>query len=567
MFGSPPLSLSCRFTLNTNVEEHNGGNSRDPVWLPLPLRPWFWIPFIFILVLGAVGLEFALHFNKQSNGWPSSSVIANTESAWHYLFTFPPVIIAAIFVAVWTWTDIEIKKMQPYVDLIQGDTPPHQSLLLDYTRYNNFFVWTRALANNHYLVTATSLLALLALTFQPLAAALITIRDTPLVKPESSMNLAALGLNQDDQFNNLTSFLTASGYAGASVLYGFGDPPFIHQGYTIGAFELPTSVATNGTVVVNTTAVKSVPNCQWVSVSVYMHTSTGWNNTVSLDDCSLTWSVDGPGGASTLFGMDALECDDGTPPKFSPVTFWFFMPQSAQAAAAICAPTLEFWNVTASVDIMTSNLTDVKELEHFSSASKFSSLAGNITGPPLNGRAYNGVNFTSVDLNEFVTARRTALQLQLSAAVFQAAVQSPAGLIGSMEPEQLVDLVTWVYTTYLALVASTVYFLPHQEKMTVEVQSLWKRIWLNDIAIHFLVAEMSLLAIVATLIQLFHRYGRRKLRLKHEPGTIASAVSFAAQTGIGGPPGGRRWAEGLSRILRDKRSRKSAFAQDRRRDV
>lgn len=55
-------------------------------------------------------------------------------------------------VALWTWTDMEIMKMQvshlinlfrvnyltqnfkPYVDLVHGDSPPHRSLLLDYTR-------------------------------------------------------------------------------------------------------------------------------------------------------------------------------------------------------------------------------------------------------------------------------------------------------------------------------------------------------------------------------------------------------------------------------------------------
>jgi hypothetical protein len=39
-----------------------------------------------------------------------------------------------IIVALWAWIDIEIKKMQPYIDLVHGDSPPQKSLLLDYTR-------------------------------------------------------------------------------------------------------------------------------------------------------------------------------------------------------------------------------------------------------------------------------------------------------------------------------------------------------------------------------------------------------------------------------------------------
>ncbi|KAF9445292.1 hypothetical protein P691DRAFT_762617 [Macrolepiota fuliginosa MF-IS2] len=231
-------------------------------------------------------------------------------------------------------------------------------------------------------------------------------------------------------------------------------------------------------------------------------------------------------------------------------------PQPIQATAAICTPTPEFWDVMTSVDIMTSNLTDVKELGHFSSASNFSSLAGNITELPLNGRAYNSVDFGLVDPDEVITVRLAALKLQLPAAIFQAAVQSPTGPTGSMDPDKYVSLVTQVYTTYLALVASIVYFLPHQEQMIVEVRlPLWiPYLHYSDIAVHLLAAEMLLLAIFAILIQVFHRYGRRKLHLEHELRTIATAVSIATQTGIWRLLGGRRRVDEINHSPRDKKS-------------
>lgn len=37
-------------------------------WTPIPLQPWFWISLSAFMVLVAIGLEIALHFNKQSNG-------------------------------------------------------------------------------------------------------------------------------------------------------------------------------------------------------------------------------------------------------------------------------------------------------------------------------------------------------------------------------------------------------------------------------------------------------------------------------------------------------------------
>lgn len=98
---------------------------------------------------------------------------------------------------------------------------------------------------------------------------------------------------------------------------------------------------------------------------------------------------------------------------------------------------------------MTGNLTNVKELQPFSSASNFSSLSANITGPPLNGRAYNGIRFNLSDPDEFVLRRLEALQLQLPAAVFQAAVQSPEGLLGSFDADKFVNLATRVYVRSL----------------------------------------------------------------------------------------------------------------------
>jgi hypothetical protein len=52
--------------------------------------------------------------------------------------------------------------------------------------HSNFFVWRRAAANRHYLVAIASLMALLTLSFQPLAAALLVVKDTYIQLPGAS---------------------------------------------------------------------------------------------------------------------------------------------------------------------------------------------------------------------------------------------------------------------------------------------------------------------------------------------------------------------------------------------
>lgn len=281
-------------------------------------------------------------------------------------------------------------------------------------------------------------------------------------------------------------------------------------------------------------------------------TATGWNNTVNSNGCSITWSVDR--NATTLFGTDIPSCTPEPLPQFAPVIIWFFTYQpQAQASATICSPKISLIDVTASIDIATSNLTNVVELRPFSPSSNFSSFAGNITGPPLNGRAYNGIRFNLTNPDEFVLGRNAALQLQLPAAVFQAAVQSPQGLAGSFDANAFTSLATTVYRLYLSLVARNVYLLPHQENFTVEVRTFKERVWLSDIAVHLLTAAMLLLALAATIIQLSHRLDRRHLKLKHQPGTIASAVSIGAQTEMGQLLAGLQHGRDIDRKLREDR--------------
>lgn len=66
---------------------------------------------------------------------------------------------------------------------------------------------------------------------------------------------------------------------------------------------------------------------------------------------------------------------------------------------------------------------------------------------------------------------------------------------------------------------------------------------------------MLLLAFFGTIVHLFHREDRRDLRLNHEPGTIASAVSIGAQTQVGNVLAGRQDERDISEALKNKKFR------------
>ncbi|KAI0089530.1 hypothetical protein BDY19DRAFT_108972 [Irpex rosettiformis] len=532
-------------------------------WVPIPLRPVFWVPLVLLMAGGGIAFEIALHFSIKNHGWGTKGTFTSQGGFLHYVYTFPPVAISMIFAGLWAWMDIEIRRIQPYVDLAKGNAPPQRSLLLDYTRNHTFYVWTVAARNNHFLVTLASLLVIITFTFQPLSAALFNVQDVFWLEPRSmSTSLASIGLNQDGNFQDLSSFLTAAGYASADVRYKIGDPPFVREEYTIAPFQLPPNVS-NGTVTANTTAVRSQPNCVGPDNAVQMDQlgNGSWSNTASFNGCSFNWRVNKT--AVNLFGVDLIpntaECASLTsiPEQFRPVIFWFFTYEpSAMASLSLCSPNITTEDVTASIDIASGNVTSVTPLgplgSHVTSLQEF---PANITGDPLDGRAYNGMFFALDSPDPFQQQRQDAIQLSLPAAVFQAAQNSPEGLVAAFQDNTFANLSSTVYTTYLSLVARTVYFLDFQQPIQIDTQRIHKRLFLSPVATHLLASAMFVLAVFGTILQLWHRRDSSILRLTHAPGTIASAVSLGGKTGLGDVLSGRLREQDMVEALQNKRFR------------
>jgi hypothetical protein len=94
------------------------------------------------------------------------------------------------------------------------------------------------------------------------------------------------------------------------------------------------------------------------------------------------------------------------------------------ASATFCYPSISIWDVNVGVDIGTGNVIKVSDIRP-------SSQYSNVSGPPLNGRAYNGIRFDLTNPDQFVLGRQNATQLQLPAAIYQAATQSPGGYVGN----------------------------------------------------------------------------------------------------------------------------------------
>ncbi|KAG7092022.1 hypothetical protein E1B28_008404 [Marasmius oreades] len=530
------------------------------VWTPLPLRPIFYIPYIVLLVLLAVGLEIAFHFSQKNTGFKvhgNPNALGKQAGVWHYIYTLPLVALAMCIVGVWAWTDIEIKKLQPYVDLVQGNSPPHKSLLLDYTRTHNFFVWFDALSNRHYTVTIAALLALASLAFQPLSASLLEVRDIWWSLPLSTTTAnSVFGLSPgiadpNSPVGDTSVFLSAAGFAAAAVSYDVPNPPFVTiaddgTGWTLMDVKVPPELPRNGTTVaMNTTAINTNVNCRSTSVNMAQQGGPGnWINTIqdSATNCGLTFNVSKTG--PTLFGASVAICSNTSTSNLNdPVIFWFFtyVPQP-RASATICTPTVKMFEVTATLRLdegLDGNVIKVVQGKPFDQTkSPFAGSAGNLSALVDSStgsiKAFNGIvwNSTLTTNDSSIKDRMSAVGVVMPAAIFRSASSGDVGVAGAFTADKFPDLSNKVYTSYLSLVAKSLYFVQPPAGTNVQLQpkTTVKRLFLSAFSTHFLTALLLILAIFSIFIHVTHTYSRRNLHLRHLPGTIASAVSIGGQT-------------------------------------
>jgi hypothetical protein len=209
-------------------------------------------------------------------------------------------------------------------------------------------------------------------------------------------------------------------------------------------------VATNGTVLANTTAVKTDANCHLTTTVSTPIGQTGWQNNATYNGCTFSYSVN----QSTphLFGTNVFEgCIPNAPSWFQPIVIWFFTYDTTppQGSATYCYPSISFWNVAVTVDIASSNLTSVQEISpiNSSSDSPLASLSGNLTGAPLNGIAYNGIQFNLTNADQFVLARQSAVDLQLPSSIQQVAASSPGGLTAAFSTNSFTGMAVQVYVS------------------------------------------------------------------------------------------------------------------------
>jgi hypothetical protein len=489
----------------------------------------FWFVTLGCLLLGAigVGLEIARVISKDNGGFHLPQKNVFSFASIQFLTSFIPSLLFVPLAIMFRAFDGSIRMWHPYLLLSRGNASADETILLNYIGDSRPYGIYNALKFKHRFIIISGLTALTSLLFQPMAGAVFSVKQLPRSSAATAQSIRTIGLSPE--VTDLTSFAASAGYAEAAVFNNIADPSFIHNCWAIAEFVFPTNLYLNGTMGINTTGIKILPNCA-IPNQLSVTSSNANSSTISatsVNGCSLRLSLN-PNDAEQQYGVvNVPRCGTNTSDvAFQSVFFWFWQKSSNSTSAVFCQPAMELFDVTAFAALNNNSLTNVTIIDNYPKAN-------NVSGPPLNGVTYNGLIFdASTDVN--VQSRANSIRSGIPTAIFRQAQQAPGGLQSVFQNSSgFLGLTEQIYTQHLALAAKSNYFIPQNNTANAVLTELVPRLCVQSLAAHVLATICMGVASVVLVLHYMHFRQRRDVNLTHPPGSIGSAMALTAHSGFG----------------------------------
>ncbi|KAI0085214.1 hypothetical protein BDY19DRAFT_453229 [Irpex rosettiformis] len=524
---------SRRFRDSVHVIPTPGVEARRPEEWPLT---WKVFGLAALMIVIGIAVEIALAISNENQGFPipQRNIFAFTHVQVSFLTSFFPTMFILPLSLLWNVSDYVLRWYQPYIVLSEGNARAEESLMMDYIMNNRVMTLLKVTKRRQYIIYFSMVTALASDLFQPLAGGLLSVKAVYTDKPITVQGTTTLGLIPD--FKSLNAFLAAAGFTEAAAFQGLPDPPFVDAGWASAQFVAEGS-GTMSSVSADTTGIRTKANCAAPSSMPKVDTSNPANFSVTaslVDGCSSVVTFD-PTSAEQQYGTapaNLASCGlaPDFPQQFAPVMFWFYhnnTQNQPQAGAVICRPTLELFNIVATVGLPNNNLSvTIKDTY---------TAPNTVSGGTLNGKIFNAVLFGDLPGNDkFIQARATAVGSQIPGAIFRFASQDPTSLQQSFDAlDGFVNLTSQIYTQHLSVTAKTVYFIPGNQTLSGRLTSLEERLIMDKFAGHALAAILLVVGFIGIAFHIAHRQVRRRLHLTAHPGTIASIVALTSHSGFG----------------------------------
>ncbi|KAF8131280.1 hypothetical protein K438DRAFT_1999034 [Mycena galopus ATCC 62051] len=469
-----------------------------------------WLPVVigtplFMLGLG-IALEIGIELSYKNGGFAVAQQNVFFAVSTQFLLSFFPTLFVIPVGYMWRILDWALRQYQPYVTMARGNATAEESVLLDYLFLGPILSMFRALKYKHRVIFWSSLLATWTYLFQPLAGSIFQLQTRAQSQATSAQSIRSLGLVSD--VAELNAFAAAAGFAQAAVFNNLTDPPFVNGGWAAAQFVFPTNQGLNGTMMVNTTGIRTSPNCAnptGNSIITPVNLTSSIISANSLDGCTGNVTFD-PTVSDQQYGVSAVpNCGPHASlnESFWPVVFWQLEADGTQEVKTIS----KHMTVQAVADLSSGALTGVKIINNYTTPT-------NISGAPLNGVPFNAVIFPD-NPNPFIQARATARKWACP------------------EPSSGAQLTNTTYTTHLAVTAKSVYFVDEINQLSSVQTYMVPRLWIDPFPAHILSFLLFASGFVGVFLQLINRRQRRNLFLAAPPGSVATALALTSRSGFG----------------------------------
>ncbi|KAI8714510.1 hypothetical protein NCS52_01170900 [Fusarium sp. LHS14.1] len=227
----PPLPLQHKSTVTTKIEaitsEKDSNSTKG--WKPLSLSTPILLAVIALTLLLAAAVETIAQRSAAQGGLALSPTLDDLPGYAKFSYLYVPTIIAVLYSMIWSWIDLDVKRMQPWFELSKpkGATAEN-SLFLDYQYDFVALVPFKAARSRHWPVFfGGTAMVIVFWVLTPLQSALL---GTGVVKQTEA-----------------TTIGTRSQLLPMSQHEALLDPEFLNTGYAVGWLDQPFPPFTTST--------------------------------------------------------------------------------------------------------------------------------------------------------------------------------------------------------------------------------------------------------------------------------------------------------------------------------
>ncbi|CAK4033135.1 Hypothetical predicted protein [Lecanosticta acicola] len=294
----PPKDVSVTVkTLNTFDAGKHSRKPKPKSWRPITLRA----PFLGSLILATAGLVFVVQWllvvSQRDQGIIFAEDINDLPLSRSFSYLYLPTVVSVIYSFLWTWVDLDVKRLEPYFQLSKHKAAAGaDSILLSYPLEFLVTIPLNAFKRKHWSVLTASLITILVFWgLTPTQAGIFAVRT---VKIDTRANATySTDYTPISKQGNLTSIYAQSVYNIAWLDETL--PPFMTRSYALSPFG-PSMATTANQTASNFTGLTTL-----YSIDVLCEEATLWNRSGtwrynSSTGCSFTGPRYRPNGGTDL---------------------------------------------------------------------------------------------------------------------------------------------------------------------------------------------------------------------------------------------------------------------------